>query len=325
MLILDVLLVRIFHLVLETFVEKVTWVDKFSELFEIEGNVIRLNSEIDEKNYKLFIDPNSIELENEEDDDLSTIAEADEDAAPIYNEYITEFEVLEGEMLHHITNDKGIKLYISSELNTIIRRKGEPVEGKICIDFSELKDADTLFIIPIENNELSKTLNHLEDLLNTNNAIKGMDIHQLLQAIIETVIEGGLNIASTHLEVIISNQCRDAEDILKRPKWYLYDPDYMILSLNRALTCNPSVVISMSYQKVGKLLYNPLTFKKNGSSFMDLFFMEKPQYAIQGIEEKEEEFKPTPGELYEPMIFFEDPNKVTVAPEEVIDDVDNED
>ena len=310
---------------LETFVEKVTWVDKFSELFEIEGNVIRLNSEIDEKNYKLFIDPNNIELENEEDDDLSSITEGDEDAAPIYNEYITEFEVLEDETFYRITNDKAIKLYISSELNTIIRRKGEPVEGKICIDFSELKDADTLFIIPIENNELSKTLNHLEDLLNTNNAIKGMDIHQLLQSIIETVIEGGLNIASTHLEVIISNQCRDAEDILKRPKWYLYDPDYMILSLNRALTCNPSVVISMSYQKVGKLLYNPLTFKKNGSSFMDLFFMEKPQYAIQGIEEKEEEFKPTPGELYEPMIFFEDPNKVTVATEEVIDDIDEED
>lgn len=308
---------------LETFVEKITWVDKFSELFEIEGNIIRVNSDIDEKNYKLFIDPNNIELENEEDDDLSLIVEEDEDAAPIFNEYITEFEVLEGETLFRIANDKNIKLYISSELNSIIRRKGEPVEGKICIDFTELKDVETLFIIPIENNELSKTLNRLEDLLNTNNAIKGMDIHQLLQSIIETTIEGGLNIASSHLEVIISNQCRDAEDILKRPKWYLYDPDYTILSLNKALTCNPSVVISMSYQKVGKLLYNPLTFKKNGSSFMDLFFMEKPQYAIKGIEEKKEEFKPAPGEYYEPIIYSEDPDKVTVAPEEIID-YDNE-
>ena len=308
---------------LETFVEKVTWVDKFYELFEIEGNVVRLNSELDEKDYKLLIDPNSIELENEEDDDLSSMSD-DDDTAPIYNEYITEFDVMDGEDIYHITNDKGIKLYISSELNTIIRRKGEPVDGKICIDFSELKDAETLFIIPIENNELSKTLNHLEDLLNTNNAINGMDIHQLLQAIIETVIEGGLKIASTHLEVIISNQCRDAEDILKRPKWYLYDPDYTILSLNKALTCNPSVVISMSYQKVGKLLYNPLTFKKNGSSFMDLFFMERPQYAIKGIEEKDE-FKPIPGEIYDPMIFFDDPDKVTVAPEESVDEFDTDD
>ena len=104
------------------------------------------------------------------------------------------------------------------------------------------------------------------------------------------------------------------KQILKKPKWFQLNPDYEILSLNRALTCNPSVTISMSYQKVSKLLYNPLTFKKNGTSFMDLFFMERPQYAINGIDlDHEEEFVPKPGELFEPMVYFEDPNKVTAA------------
>ena len=212
-------------------------------------------------------------------------------------------------------------------MNTVIRKKGSPIDGKVFIDLVELKDI-TLFIVPIENNELSKTLEHLEGLLNKNSTIEGLDIHRLLQSLIDTVIEGGLNIASTHLEVIMSNQIRDAEDILKKPKWYLYDPNYEILTLNKALTCNPSITISMSYQKVGKLLYNPLTFKKNGSSFMDLFFMEKPQYAITGIDPpKEDEFKPTPGVFYEPMIFNEDPDKVTVAPEAIdsSDDSDNDD
>lgn len=308
---------------LETFVEKVSWNKKFNDLFEIEGNLIRINSDIEGKDLKLIIDPESIELVNEEDDDLS-IYDNDEDRAPIFNEYITEFEVFDGTNIDLISNDKNIKLYISSELNTIIRRKGEPIEGKIYIDFSELKDS-TLFIISIENNELSKTLKNLEDLINKNSTIKGMNIHQLLQSIIDTVIEGGLDIASTHLEVILSNQCRDADDILKKPKWYLYDPDYEILSLNKSLTCHPSVTVSMSYQKVGKLLYNPLTFKKNGASFMDLFFMEKPQYAIKGIEEPEEEFTPKKGEFYEPMVFFEDPDKVTVAPVEVLDSEDETD
>lgn len=302
---------------LETFVEKVSWVKKFNEFFEIEENVIRLNSDMEGKDFKLVIDPESIELENEEDDDLSMMD--DDESAPIFNEFITEFEVFDGAELHSITNDKNIKLYISTDLNTIIRRKGEPIDGKIHIDFSELKDL-ALFIIPIENNELSKTLEHLKDLLDKNNTIKGMNIHQLLQALIETVIEGGLGIVSTHLEVILSNQCRDAENILEKPKWYLRNPDYEILSLSRSLTCNPSITVSMSYQKVSKLLYNPLTFKKNGASFMDLFFMEKPQYAIKGIEETEEEFVPKPGEFYEPMIFMEDPNKITVAPAETIDD-----
>lgn len=304
---------------LETFMEKVVWVKKFNELFEIEGNIIRTNPEVDGRDLRVIIDPESIELDNEEDDDLSSLD--DDDSIPIFNEYITEFDVSDGEEIYHISNDKNVKLYISNDLNTIIRRKGEPLDGKIYVDFSELKEA-TVFIIPIENNELSKTLDHLEDLLNKNNTMKGMNIHQLLQAVIDTIIEGGLNVASTHLEVILSNQCRDAKDILQRPKWYQFNPDYEILSLNRALSWNPSITISLSYQKVSKMLYNPLTFKKNGASFMDLFFMEQPQYAIKGIEPpEEEEFKPKKGELFEPMIFFEDPDKVTVAP---IEDIDND-
>lgn len=297
---------------LETFIEKITWVDRFSELFEVEGNLIHVNPEIDPKNFRLIIDPESIELENEEDDDLAS-SDDDDAGNAIFNEYVTDFYVLEGDDIYHISNDKNAKLYISNELNSIIRRKGEPIDGKIYIDFVELKDS-TLFVIPIENNELSKTLDHLKDLLNKNGTIKNLNIHQLLQALIDTVIEGGLSIAATHLEVIMSNQIRDKNNILERARWYEYNPEYEILSLNRALTCNPSVTVSMSYQKVSRLLYNPLTFKKNGSSFMDLFFMERPQFAINGMDTPTEEelFKPKPGELYEPMIFFGNPDKVTV-------------
>lgn len=297
---------------LETFIEKITWSDKFNELFEIEGNLIHLNPEIGSNDYKMIINPDSIELENEEDDDL-TASDDDDSGIAIYNEYICEFDVSQGDEIYHIASDKGTKLYISNELNSIVRRKGEPIDGKIYIDFSELKNSN-LFIIPIENNELSKTLDRLRDLLDKNSTIGNYNIHQLLQALIDTTIEGGLNIASTHLEVIVSNQVRDANNILERAKWYEVNPEYEILSLNRSLTCNPSVTISMSYQKVSRLLYNPLTFKKNGSSFMDLFFMEKPQYAINGEEYNPEEdlSKFKHGDLIDPITFFSDPDKVTL-------------
>lgn len=295
---------------LETFIEKITWTDKFNELFEIEGNLVHLNPEVDPKNFRMIISPEAIELENEEDDDL--VSDDDDNGVAIYNEYICEFDVAEDEEIYHISSDKGTKLYISNELNTIIRRKGEPIDGKIYIDFTELKSGN-LFIIPIENNELSKTLDHLKDLLDKNSTIANFDIHNLLQALIDTVIEGGLNIASTHLEVIMSNQIRDKDNILERARWYEYNPLYEILSLNRALTCNPSVTISMSYQKVSRLLYNPLTFKKNGSSFMDLFFMERPQYAIHGLDNPtEEQIRASKNNgLIEPMTFIGDPDKVT--------------
>ena len=294
---------------LETFIEKISWSDKFNELFEIEGNLVHLNPEPDPKLYKMIISPEAIELENEEDDDL-VVSDDDENSTALYNEFIREFDVSDGENIYHITSDKGAKLYISNELNSIIRRKGEPIDGKIFIDFIELKSGN-LFIIPIENNELSKTLDRLKDLLDKNSTIALYNIHTLLQALIDTAIEGGLNIASTHLEVILSNQIRDADNILERARWYELNPNYEILSLNKSLTCNPSVTISMSYQKVSRLLYNPLTFKKNGSSFMDLFFMERPQCAIRDIDESKLNNSRTDSGLINPVTFFENPDKVT--------------
>ena len=36
----------------------------------------------------------------------------------------------------------------------------------------------------------------------------------------------------------------------------------------------------MSYQKLSKTLYSPLSFRKNKPSFLDLLFMEKPQESM---------------------------------------------
>ena len=311
---------------LETFVEKITWTKEFYDFFEVEGNLIKIDSDMgntEVRDLRFVFDPEMIEYDNEEDDDIS-FSDEESGGSSIYNQYICEFDVIRNSTgeVYHVSNDKNVKLYISGELNSIIRKKGEPIDGKIYIDFAELKDA-ILFIILIQNNELSKTLEHLENLLNKNSTISGLDIHQLLQALLDTVNEGGIKIASTHIELIVSNQIRDAEDKLKKPKWYEKNPAYEIYSLNKALTENPSITISMSYQKVSKLLYNPLSFKKTASSFMDLFFMEQPQYAIAGVDREEEEFVIKPGELIDPMIIHEDPNKITVAPSESIDDEDN--
>ena len=309
---------------LETFIEKFQWTKEFYELFEVEANLIRISSNlesIDVKDLKFVFDPEMIEYENEEDDDISYSEDEETGkSSSIYNQYICEFDVMRsnGEF-YHISNDKNAKLYISADLNSTINKKGDIIDGKIYVDFADLKDM-VMFIIRIQNNELSKTLEHLENLLNKNSTIEGMDIHQLLQALIDTVNEGGIKIASTHLEIIVSNQIRDADDILSRAKWYETNPRYSILSLNKALTDNPSPTISLSYQKVGKALTNPLTYQKTRASDMDFFFMEQPQYAIHGVEKVEKEFEPKPGELFDPMIMLENPDKITVAPSETIDD-----
>ena len=103
---------------------------------------------------------------------------------------------------------------------------------------------------------------------------------EALQSLVDLVVEGGLTIDAIHLEVILSNQIVDADDILKKPNWNNPYAQYKLLTLNKALTNNPSVIISLLYQDLRKTLYDPLSFAKNKPSFFDLFFCEDPQNYI---------------------------------------------
>jgi len=261
---------------LESLVKKIEWTKGFFDIFEVEGNIIKLIEDNNYKGYKLLIDPNSIDLEDEDDEYT-------------YNEFIEEFEVEtpSGDVLKFHTinadNNKPDRIYIGIDLNEIIRKKGEPVDGKISINLNDLKDSD-IFLMLIHNNELSRTLDKLKDIIDKNNVTKLMNRHELLQSMIETVIEGGLNVSAIHCEVILSNQLRHVDDILERPEWQYPNEPCSILTLNQALLNNPSVVITLSYQRLSKTLYNPLTFRKNKPSFMDLFFIEKPSEFLNSTE-----------------------------------------
>lgn len=248
---------------LESLVEKIEWSNGFLDIFEVDGNIVKLQDEMNYKGYKLLIDPNEISLEDELDNFE-------------FNEYVNGFEVEfpDGRIIKCNTTTAD-NLYISLELNDIIRKYGEPTEGKISINMNELKNFD-IFLIMISNNELSRTLNKLKNIIDKNDVTKSMDKNQILQAMLETVIDGNLSINAVHCEIILSNQLRKPDAILEKPDWEYPNEPYEILTLNQALIDNPSITISLSYQNLSKALYNPLTFKKNGVSFMDLFFIETP-------------------------------------------------
>ena len=252
---------------LESLIKKIIWPQGFNELFEMESNVIKLNDETNYKGYKLLIDPNNIYLEEEYED-------------YVYNEYITEFEVEypDGEIKKFYTSESD-NIYIDVDLNEIIRSKAEPTEGKISINLIDLKECN-LFIMQMHNNELSRTLNKIKSLLNKDEITRAHTRDSLLQTLLESVIEGGLNVDSVHLEVILANQIRSKDFILEEPEWQYPNEEYQLLTLNKALTYNPSPVITLTHEKIAKALYNPLTFKKNKPSFLDLFFIEKPSEFI---------------------------------------------
>ena len=150
----------------------------------------------------------------------------------------------------------------------------------------EIKDMD-LFLVHISNDELSATLEHVKAIINKYPKIEGMTKDKILQEFVIAVINGGLNVDAIHLEILLSNQIREGlsdDEILEMPHWEYDEEKYALLNLDTALKNNPSITTTLEYQKISKTLYNPLSYKKNKPSQMDLFFMNKPQEFMTSVE-----------------------------------------
>lgn len=260
---------------LETVIVKIEWCKEFYKLFEIEGNAVKVLDDINTKEWSIIIDPEDIS------NDLDYSADYDDEPfeanQDMYTEYIRSFEVCHknGERISICTKDEAHKLYITNELNNAIRTDGKPLDDKIRIPMNAVKDS-FLFFVVIHNNELSKTMELLMNILNKKAETTTMDRNQILQKFLNTVIEGELYVSSIHCEVLLANQIRAIDNIICRPEWQYENEPCQVITLNTALINNPSVIISMMYQRLSKVFYSPLTFKKNGASSLDLFFMENP-------------------------------------------------
>ena len=258
---------------LETVIKKIKWCSEFEEFFEVDSNCITLNSEIVTKGFNLLIDPNYMDSEdNDEESD-------DEDR---YSEYVTKvfIKTPSGEEIP-IYSETEDKLYISNSLNGIIRKKAVPDNGRFSIPFSVIQD-EALFFIVLHNNDLMNALQDVQDCINKVSVTraKNMTKDALLNEFIRTILKSNLSIQSVHLEVILMNQIRALDNILEKPHWERPNEEYQILTMKQALYNSPSVIVSLLTEKLEKMFYSPLTFKKTAPSFVDLFFMEQPQMFI---------------------------------------------
>ena len=310
---------------LETQINVMTWNEGFKNFFVIDTNAIKPVEAFTEawQGYKLIIDPDKIE--KEDDDEFfehkfyDNEIHAAEDEGPFYNEYITEFTLETNEGVEipigSVVTDESpeVKMYLTNELTSTIREiakknfENEDVEeDRIIIPMEYLEDK-TLFFIKLQNNDLGKSLDLFSDLINKKPVTKSYTKDQLVEKLIEVAIKGHIGVDSIHFEVILSNQIKSAHSRLEDPNWYNEDEPYEILTLREALTDNPSVINSLIYEKLAKSLYYPLTYKKKAPSIFDLMFMRKPKKFLEAQHEIYDDKKKStmlPGE--NPMIFFKD-------------------
>ena len=284
---------------LETNIKKLMWNENFYTFFEINYSMIKLKDDTSYKKFKIILDP------MEDDEEL----EDDIDPTLAFNTYVTGCTIIDpkGNEYYISTSDED-SLYLSPELNSIINKKTPDSDGLYILDLDSLKDKN-LFYIEVVNNELGRTLEKIKNILNKNAEVRRLVTKDAItQALVDTIIEGGLNIDAIHLEIILSHQCKSYESNLIEPEWQYRNATYRMITLNEALKDNKSITISLMYKDINKLLFYPLSFMKSDPSVMDLFYMTKPQMymSMEPVESNLVDDKEVEGPI-RPFVFAEPP------------------
>lgn len=254
---------------LTTVSEEIEFNDEFYKVFTINANEIMLNAdneEIDISLYSMMIIKENIIIIDQFDDDE-------------FNAYILVFHLKHkktGQIID-IKELKGGELYISKELKEILDadKSGKDFHE---IDLVKLSFEDPLFVMEVTNNELTKPLYSIMDLLNRSDHEGCTTIDEMTQKMLDLVIESNFSVVSVHAEILIRSLIRSSKDILLFPDFtkYVEGNEYRILTVDSALQNHPSVLVSLSFQDLGRQLTKPVTFRKTAPSFIDPFFRERP-------------------------------------------------
>lgn len=255
---------------LTTISEKIGFNDEFYNFFTIIAGEINPrisgNDDVDGNldDYCIIIKDEDLEKNNDMDDDGS------------YNTFIKtgrfyiKNKVTKQEIIIQSNNNK--EIYLSDECIKLMKK------GKI--KFSDLDDNIPLFMMEISNNELTKPLYNIMNLLNKQRE-KGQEdtIDSICQQMIELLIESGISAMGVQGELIINRLIRGVTPDTKyyRPDFTKYEmPAYNIVTVTQALENNKSPIIGMSFQEIRRqLMSNELFDSKTSSSYLDPLFKKK--------------------------------------------------
>ena len=273
---------------LEAKISKLKWnIEDFDAYFTFEDETISINQDfLCSKKWLLHIDRDQVNIQTIIG--MNDDGGGEDEGLDIIREYITSFDIItdEGEVInvHGMDNEN---LYITEELAKIINSKQYADDNDVFVEIATLQASDTpIFSVAIYNDDLGKNLKDIMSIINLKSKTCSYDRHQFLREFVNKMIECNMSaIRSVHAEIILMNQIRDPDDMLDKPEWDFPDAPYRIVTLRQALEYNPSILVSMQYEHLSRVLYKPISFKKKAPSRVDLLFHVNPQqYVSQEVE-----------------------------------------
>lgn len=252
---------------LTTVSEKIEFNEEFYKFFTLTAGQIEpiLNNDDvpDLDDYAIWINPNEIYKSDELDNDSS------------FNTFIQGSFYVQNlvtkEYIEIKSSNETKEMFLTDESLELLKK------GKGYIKFKDMDEANPLFELSILNNELTKPLYQLMDLINKARK-KGepeLTYSEMAQKFTDLLLEAGIAAMALSGELIINRLIRNKPDIdFSRPDFSKEEePEYQIYTILKALENNKSLLIGISSQDIKRqLLSDDFITRKTGSTYLDSLF-----------------------------------------------------
>lgn len=271
---------------LEAKISSPEWNIDIDDILSVEEGTILINPEFinNGKKWSLLISYDDINTETTFS--MNDESEDSDDSMNDELEYINKIRLVsdDGDSIEIYTKDYH-NLYFTAEFTQFVKNHGyDSDDEEINIPLTNLVQEEiAMFDIGISNDDMSNKLKNIITTVNLKDITESFTKDEFLENLLNKMIICGISdIMSVHAEVLIMNQIRDKEDVLALPDWDIpNNENYQVLTLRRALTCNPSITVTCQFDNIAKTLYTPLSFKKRKASRLDLFYHVQPQVFIK--------------------------------------------
>jgi RNA polymerase Rpb1, domain 5 len=233
---------------LETRSSKIEWGEKFEEFFVVNRNLVSPKSYTDTIIIK-------------EDDYIEDDESEDE-------QVFRSFSVKVGSKVFAVNSP--LKLFLTKSLASKIDEFYNVEETQYEIPLNNLDEGDNLAHFIMENNELSKPLREIKDLIETNKYIKEHTVNEAINYFIFLLNEAGIGIQSVHVELILREMMKllnTNREQFKEEKM----PAYEMLRITDANLKGESLSRALLFEQIKKQLttLDYGTFNKTKSSILD--------------------------------------------------------
>lgn len=255
---------------LESAIIKMNWNSEFYEYFNVEFDQLTLKDELDYKKISIIINENDIIENDSDDDETSGVEECN---------YIYSFILRDGNTDIIIKTADEDPIYITNDMVNEMNSGNKIDEENWEIPAEKIKNICP-FMIDVQNDELSKVMKQVKNLIDNKSSIKEHNRNSILEAFIDANLAGRIHINAVHFEVLLMNQLRAYDDILGKPDWTKRNEKCQFITLEQALTDNPSITVRLQSTKLKRTLIHPSNKVLSAPSIFDLYTVEKPQEFI---------------------------------------------